>query len=61
MNKNLHNNNSHEKYIIDYTNGSGSGCDKVFDTYEDAKFHMKIAYTENEREGLEIIEIEEEE
>lgn len=48
------------KYIIDYTEGSGSGCDKVFDTYEDAEWHMRMFYTDKEREGLDIVEIEEE-
>lgn len=46
-----------KKYIIDYTEGSGSGCDKLFDTYEDAERHMMF-YTAKEREGLEIVEVE---
>ena len=48
-----------KKYMIDYENGSGSGCDKLFDTREDAEFHMNVFYTPEEREGLAIVEIEE--
>ena len=46
-----------KKYIIDNMNGSGSGCDTMFDTIEDAQRHMSF-YTEKEREGLEIVPIE---
>ena len=48
------------KYMIDYENGSGSGCDTIFDTIEDAKQHMKF-YTEKEKEGLVIVPVEVEE
>lgn len=37
-----------ERWEIDYEHGSGSGCDKLFDTREDAEFHMKM-WTEEER------------
>ena len=46
-----------KKYIIDNTNGSGSGCDTIFDTIEDAQRHMNF-YTDKEREGLEIVPVE---
>jgi hypothetical protein len=46
-----------KKYMIDYTEGSGSGCDKLFDTRDDARFHMDF-YTDKEREGLEVVEVE---
>lgn len=46
-----------KKYIIDNTNGSGSGCDTLFNTIDDAQRHMNF-YTEREREGLEIVPIE---
>ena len=46
-----------KKYIIDNMNGSGSGCDTLFDTIEDAQRHMNF-YTEREREGLEIVPVE---
>lgn len=44
------------KYIIDNTNGSGSGCDEVFSSYDDAKMHM-IFYSAEEKKYLEIVEI----
>lgn len=44
-------------YIIDYVDGSGSGCDTIFDTYEDAERHMSL-WTEKERQGCEIVEVE---
>lgn len=47
-----------KKYIIDYTEGSGSGCDKLFDTREDAQFHMNTFWTPEEREGCVIDEVE---
>ena len=47
-----------KKYMIDYTEGSGSGCDKLFDTREDAEWHMNTFYTEDERKGLEVVEVE---
>lgn len=46
-----------KRYFIDNTQGSGSGCDKFFATKEAAEFHMQF-YTEEEREGLEIAEME---
>lgn len=46
-----------KKYFIDNTNGSGSGCDTLFDSIDDARRHMDF-YTEKEREGLEIVPIE---
>lgn len=49
-----------KKYMIDYTEGSGSGCDKLFDTKEEAERHMMF-YTDKEREGLEVVEVEVEE
>lgn len=45
------------KYIIDSDVTGGSGCDEIFETFEDAKFHFDL-YTENERQGLFIAEIE---
>lgn len=47
------------KYIIDYTDGSGSGCDKSFETREEALFHMNTFWTSEEREGCVIVEIDE--
>lgn len=47
-----------KKYIIDYMYGSGSGCDTIFDTIEDARRHMNLSYTDTEREGLEIVPVE---
>lgn len=48
------------KYIIDYQFGSGSGCDEVFDNYDDALFYYQMHYTtEKERRGIVIAEIEE--
>ena len=47
------------KYRIEYMRGSGSGCDELFDTYEDAEFHMSF-WTPEEREGCAIVEVEEE-
>lgn len=47
-----------KKYMIDYTEGSGSGCDKLFDTREVAEWHMNTFYTEDERKGLEVVEVE---
>lgn len=44
------------RYIIDYTDGSGSGCDIIFRTYDDARRHMS-SYTAKERDGLEIVEV----
>lgn len=46
-----------KKYIIDYTNGSGSGCDQLFDSIEDAQQHMSF-WTAEERKGCEIVEVE---
>ena len=46
-----------KKYLIDYTEGSGSGCDQLFDTYEAAEFHMSF-WTDKEKEGCEIVEVE---
>ena len=46
------------KYLIDYEFGSGSGCDKLFDSVEDAQFHIDISCTEKEREGLIIVPVE---
>jgi hypothetical protein len=46
-----------KKYMIDYTEGSGSGCDELFDTYQDAEYHMSF-WTEKEREGCVIVEVE---
>ena len=43
-------------YMIDYTAGSGSGCDTIFETREDAERHMSN-YTAKERDGLEIAEV----
>lgn len=43
--------------MIDYTEGSGSGCDQLFDTYEAAEFHMSF-WTDKEKEGCEIVEVE---
>lgn len=49
------------KYIIDYEYGSGSGCEEIFDTYEDALFYYQMHYTtEKERRGIVIVEFEEE-
>lgn len=44
-------------YIIDNTNGSGSGCDTIFPTRDDAERHMKL-WTAKERDGCEVVEIE---
>lgn len=49
-----------KRYMIDYINGSGSGCDDVFDSREDAERHLYMNCTEKEREGLVIVEVEEE-
>lgn len=46
-----------KKYMIDYTQGSGSGCDTLFNSREDAEFHMKL-WTAEERKGCEIVEVE---
>lgn len=46
------------QYQIDNTEGSGSGCDIFFDSKEDALFHINTFYTENERHGLEIVEVQ---
>ena len=46
-----------KKYLIDYTAGSGSGCDELFDTREDAEFHMSF-WTDDERKNCEIVEVE---
>ena len=46
-----------KKYMIDYVNGSGSGCDELFRSREDAELHMSF-YTEKEKEGLVIVEVE---
>lgn len=35
---------------------SGSGCDEMFDSFEDAEFHMKF-YSDKERQELVIVEI----
>lgn len=48
------------KYIIDYENGSGSGCDKVFTSVEDAQWHINTFYTEQEKDGLIVVPIEDE-
>lgn len=47
-----------KKYKIDYTEGSGSGCDNLFYSREDAQYHMNTFYTEDERKGLEVVEVE---
>lgn len=44
-------------YMIDYVDGSGSGCDTIFDTREDAERHMSF-WTAEERKGCEIVEVE---
>ena len=46
-----------KKYMIDYTQGSGSGCDELFDTIEDAQRHMML-WTNKEREDCVIVEVE---
>lgn len=46
-----------KKYSIDYANGSGSGCDTLFDTIADARRHMSM-WTDEEREGCEIVEVD---
>lgn len=46
-----------KKYIIDYLYGSGSGCDTLFDTYEDAEYHMSF-WTEEEKKGCVIVEVD---
>lgn len=46
------------KYLIDFEYGSGSGCDKLFDSVEDAQFHINMFYTPKEREGLVIVPVE---
>lgn len=50
-------NNKKYGYIIDYVDGSGSGCDTIFATREDAERHMSF-WTEKERQGCEIVEVE---
>lgn len=45
------------QYKIDSKDFGGSGCDMIFKTREDAEQHMTF-YTEREREGLEVIEVE---
>lgn len=47
-----------KKYAIDYTEGSGSGCNELFNTREDAERHMQLFWTPEEREGCEVIEVE---
>lgn len=46
------------KYMIDYLYGSGSGCDDLFDSVEDAKNHMSF-WTPEEREGCVIVPLSE--
>lgn len=48
-----------KKYIIDTKDPyfSGSGCDTLFDTREEAERHL-LGYTEKERKELEVVEIE---
>lgn len=41
---------------IDYTEGSGSGCDTIFESREEAERHMNLFYTDKEREGLVVVE-----
>ena len=36
------------KYMIDYEYGSGSGCDKLFDSIDEAQWHINTFYTEKE-------------
>lgn len=45
------------KYMIDFLNGSGSGCDELFDSICDAEFHMSF-WTPKEREGCVIVAVE---
>ena len=46
-----------KKYRIENMQGSGSGCDEIFNTEFEAMQHMKN-YTDRERQGLEIISVE---
>ena len=45
------------KYMIEFLNGSGSGCDELFDSIQDAEFHMSF-WTLEERENCVIVPVE---
>lgn len=45
-----------KKYLIYNENGSGSGCDTLFDSYNDAERHL-IFWTKAEKEGCEIVAV----
>jgi len=46
------------KYLIDYEFGSGSGCDKLFNSVNEAQWHINTFYTEKEKEDLFIVPVE---